>query len=85
MARLTVAERNKRAKLPVSRNVVTPTVLDLPQHRLADLPKRTGVGPRHGKCPQKIGMWGTLSTDYTTPGMTTHDSRYSQTVQNRNV
>lgn len=40
---------------------------------------------RKGKCPQKIGMWGTLSTDYKTPGMTTHDARYSQTVQNRNV
>lgn len=85
MARLTYAERQALSAQPVSRNIVTPTVLDLPQYRLANLPKRTGVGPRHGKCPQKIGMWGKLSTDYKTPGMTTHDSRYSQTVQNRNV
>lgn len=83
--RMTVAERNQRASLPVSRNIVDASRPILPQHRLAGLPKRTGVGPRHGKCPQKIGMWGTLSTDYKTPGMTTHDSRYSQTVQNRNV
>lgn len=37
---------------------------------------------RKGRCPQKIGMWGTLSTDYRTEA--THDARWSQTVQNRN-
>lgn len=37
---------------------------------------------RKGKCPQKIGMWGTLSTDYRTPGNTTHDARYTMTVSN---
>lgn len=83
--RMTAADRNKRATLPVNRTLVSKNDVILPQHRLAGLPKRTGVGPRHGKCPQKIGMWGTISTDYSTPGMTTHDSRYSQTIQNRNV
>lgn len=40
---------------------------------------------RKGKCPQKIGMWGNVSTDYRTPSGSTHDPRWSQTVQNRNV
>lgn len=87
--RMTVKERNRRARTsPVSRN--TPTLFNervpvLPQHRPSDLPKSTGVGPRKGKARQKIGMWGNISTDYKTPGMTTHDARYSQTVNNRNV
>lgn len=49
------------------------------------IPPLAGTRARKGKCPQKVGMWGTLSTDYKTPGMTTHDSRWSQTVQNRSV
>lgn len=84
---MTRASRNRNASLPVRRNIVTPTV-----NRDTHIPltsptvvESTGPGARKGKCPQKIGMWGTISTDYTTPGMTTHDARWSQTVQNRAV
>lgn len=62
--------RNKR----VSRNETI---------KVTDLMKNTRA--RKGKCPQKIGMWGNISTDYRTPSNSTHDARYSQTVSNREV
>lgn len=68
------AASNQRRKQAVSRNRTATTESLMRNNR-----------PRKGKCPQKIGMWGTLSTDYRTPSNSTHDPRYSQTVQNRNV
>lgn len=61
-----------RRKQAVSRNT-----------RDTAIPPLYSPRPRKGKCPQKIGMWGTISTDYRTES--THDARYSQTVNNRNV
>lgn len=69
MTRREKARAYNKARRSVSRN--------------SEIPPLYSPRPRKGKCPQKIGMWGNISTDYRTPA--THDSRYSQTVQNRNV
>lgn len=84
---MTRAARDRNALLPVSRNIVAPhtnTDTRIPLTSLTTV-TCTGPGPRKGKAKQKIGMWGTLSTDYRTPSNSTHDTRYDQTISNRAV
>lgn len=79
------SERNKRASLPVSRNVIgdssIPTGFNMRSQHVVK--PHNGEQIRKGRARQKIGMWGHISTDYRTEA--THDSRYSQTVSNLNA
>lgn len=70
-AKSAASAQRRASKSRVSRNESTETLMR--NHRA-----------RKGKCPQKVGMWGTLSTDYRTPSNSTHDARYSQTISNQN-
>lgn len=85
---MTRATRERNALLPVNRRRVSGNGPNRAGHDakgdtripLTSLTEVTvtGPGPRKGKARQKIGMWGTISTDYRTAA--THDAKWDATV-----